>query len=448
MQRRHFIQNTLLLSVIPSILASCTKDDAKPKKRILIIGAGLAGLSTAMTLMESGHEVEILEAASVWGGRIKSLTNFADFPVELGAEELHGEKSAWAKLVKKQSGVQLVNDDEIDFYEINEQLQSEDFLTDNSTYQPSVNFIENATTLGGNRTAEEAAITSNVAQFDWVEAQIGNEYGTSNDRLNLAGIASEDAAWSAGNQNNALANQSYYQTMESIFSAQIPLVRLNTIVKTIDYSGIEPSLTDSTGKTWTADHIVVTVSLKILQRGDIQFTPDLPASKKNALQNIGMDSAGIKIIVAFTERFWPENLGSIYLKSAIKEIWYTSRGRGTKPVLTGFINGKNAEYLQTLGNDAAILDYFKQELDVVFDGKATQFFEKGQVQDWSKEAFVGGAYSYPKTADVLTQRKNLAASLDKKVYFAGEATHFEGHSGSMHGAFESGVRVAEEILNE
>jgi phytoene dehydrogenase-like protein len=67
----------------------------------LIIGAGMAGLSAARELQHSGKTVAILEARDRIGGRVWTDTRFAHFPVELGAEFIHGEKAITHELLKK-----------------------------------------------------------------------------------------------------------------------------------------------------------------------------------------------------------------------------------------------------------------------------------------------------------------------------------------------------------
>lgn len=57
----------------------------------LIIGAGMAGISAARDLHDAGQAVTVLEARSRIGGRIHTDRNFADFPIELGAEFIHGD---------------------------------------------------------------------------------------------------------------------------------------------------------------------------------------------------------------------------------------------------------------------------------------------------------------------------------------------------------------------
>ncbi|MBE0689330.1 MAG: FAD-dependent oxidoreductase, partial [Anaerolineae bacterium] len=66
---------------------------------VIIIGAGAAGLAAARLLQDAGYSVCVLEARDRIGGRIWTVNDFADFPIELGAEFIHGEHAATHALV-------------------------------------------------------------------------------------------------------------------------------------------------------------------------------------------------------------------------------------------------------------------------------------------------------------------------------------------------------------
>jgi monoamine oxidase len=67
------------------------------------------------------------------------------------------------------------------------------------------------------------------------------------------------------------------------------------------------------------------------------------------------------------------------------------------------------------------------------------------VADWQADPFTLGAYSWV-PAGAIHAPAVLAASIENTLFFAGEATNFEGHSGTVHGAIATGYRAAGEIL--
>lgn len=58
---------------------------------ILVIGAGMAGLTVARDLHDAGQTVTVLEARERIGGRVYTDHDFASIPVEFGAEFIHGD---------------------------------------------------------------------------------------------------------------------------------------------------------------------------------------------------------------------------------------------------------------------------------------------------------------------------------------------------------------------
>ena len=71
------------------MMSACRgEDDLTPSftGSVLVIGAGAGGLSAGYYLRQHGIDVQILEASSSYGGRMKIDISFADFPIPLGAE--------------------------------------------------------------------------------------------------------------------------------------------------------------------------------------------------------------------------------------------------------------------------------------------------------------------------------------------------------------------------
>lgn len=71
--------------------------------KVIIIGAGAGGLSAAYLLQQQGIDFEILEASAGYGGRIKINTNFADFPIPLGAEWLETGTNIFQEIINNPS---------------------------------------------------------------------------------------------------------------------------------------------------------------------------------------------------------------------------------------------------------------------------------------------------------------------------------------------------------
>jgi monoamine oxidase len=65
--------------------------------------------------------------------------------------------------------------------------------------------------------------------------------------------------------------------------------------------------------------------------------------------------------------------------------------------------------------------------------------------DWQGDPFSRGAYSYALVGGTEAPRE-LARPIGDSLFFAGEATDFHGHNGTVHGALASGFRAAKEVL--
>lgn len=87
-------------------LISCNENDSDNNTfsgKVIIIGAGAGGLSAGYLLHQQGIDFEILEASAVYGGRMKINTDFADFPIPLGAEWLETNTDIFQKIVNDSS---------------------------------------------------------------------------------------------------------------------------------------------------------------------------------------------------------------------------------------------------------------------------------------------------------------------------------------------------------
>ncbi|PSR86941.1 hypothetical protein PHLCEN_2v5289 [Hermanssonia centrifuga] len=88
-------------------------------------------------------------------------------------------------------------------------------------------------------------------------------------------------------------------------------VRLNSTVSVISYTegGVRVALTD--GQTLTADYVICTFSLGVLQHQDVQFQPPLPLWKREAIHSMNM-GVYTKIFLQFPYKFWFDTETGLY----------------------------------------------------------------------------------------------------------------------------------------
>lgn len=205
----------------------------------------------------------------------------------------------------------------------------------------------------------------------------------------------------------------------------------DTQVTTIDYTGDQIRLVDANNVTYEADRVIFTAPLKVLQRGDVTFVPELPAGRVEVIEDANVWS-GLKVFLEFTEAFYPTILQTSDSETADGQRLYYDAAYGQETdanILGLFAVGEQAETYQALSDDE-LLDRILAELDEVFDGAATPTYVRHLVQNWNDEPFVGAAY----LADVApsSTSRRLSGSIDGRVFFAGDAyTSFNDWAASM-----------------
>ncbi len=429
---------------------------------VIIVGAGVSGLYAAKVLRDAGITVTILEASGLHGGRVRSITDFADFPIEAGAEYVQGKENAagdppsflW-------SSINAYNPDLL----LNTGGYKESIALTSTTYELSPPYWDDELEFAWNFFSTYDGYTGDdILMSDYLfntygideshpywhiyENWIGAEFGTTIKRLGLKSLNLQEGLWLVGDKNYMLDGAFHEILDEVFFNDIVPSIELNKQVTNVDYSGTGVVVNCNDGSTYTADKILITVPVSILKENVIAFNPALPASKTAAIENIGMGT-GMKILLKFTEQFWDDdNLWFTYFNYA-QSGWCPGLPKtfGTNNVITCYIMGEKGEYLSSLGT--AAVDVILAELDLFYDGAASAKFVDSRIIDWIKEPFIKGVYSYPTPgtfeSEAVSKRLDLAEPIDCKVFFAGEATS-NNHPATVHGALETGARAALEIL--
>lgn len=447
-------RRTLLaaLATAAPLLAGCNPGK---NTHVVVIGAGAAGLWATQLLINKGFRVTFLEASDRYGGRILANTSLADYPVELGAEEVHGADSVLYSMCQDANAKFVEASTEDHFWMADGDgtvaLRDESVLETDDVLAAAARFIDDLTDWDGDDVTVSARLDAvgiaDRARF-LVEAQVGNEYGSDNDHVGARSLAEGDAEWTSGSANYALADASMLSLIELACPDSREQVQLGAAVTSLQYSDGSVNATLADGSSVSADYAIVTVPLGVLKAGKITFDPPLSDAKQSAISAVGFGS-GMKIIVTFSERFWPDDLGSLYGAEHAPEVWAPGLGRSGNPLeLTAFVMGAKADALSAValagGADAAI-DLILADLDLIFEGAATRAFVAGLLQDWTQEPFILGSYSFPSPGS--TELRADLARVEGRVHFAGEATHRTGMYGTVHGALETGERAVQEILD-
>ena len=386
MKRQEFIKICGVLGLsLPLSSAILKHTEAKNQKSgesdIIIIGAGAAGLAAGYLLQQQGMEFQILEASSIYGGRMKRTTEFTNFPIPLGAEWIH---------VNPDILEEIVNDDSID---IEVETTPYDRKVDYALYEGQRLSMREMGFAGDSKFI-------NATWFDFFEQYI-------------VPFVAERIAYSV-------------------------------VVEAIDYSG-ETIQVKTQNDTYSADRVIVTVPVKMLQHGAIHFTPALPNNKQNAIDNVRVWD-GCKAFIEFSKKFYPAMAGfEIMPETAGQKLYYdASYGQETDQHILGlFAVGTGTRPYVSL-SDSERIEYMLNELDELFDGQASPNYVKHIFQNWNAEPYANGAYVV--SHENWRTLRALGRSIDDRLFFAGAAYTDGLDWGSVHAAARSARRAVEEIL--
>jgi len=417
-------------------------------QKIVIIGAGIAGLQSAKSLLNSGfNNLLILEAKHRWGGRIYTNYEFADFPLELGAEELHGENTVFKAMADRHRAVYADSKGGIDYYFYQGKLLGESTMEENVLFDGAMQLVENWTDYGFtdkpvDKVLESFPFSNDPYILAFLNARLGNENGTDNSKLS-AGLYAKYSSRNSSGDSDFLLKTGISELLKLEYKEVFPFIQYNQVVSKIDSTGLKIKVHTVEGRVEEADRVIVTVPLGVLKENKIQFQPDLPIKKQEAIVKLGFD-AGMKVILKFKKRFWPQSMGSLFGKGIVPEFWATGNGRGSNLFLTAFVMGSSARSLSSLPKTGIEKEVLHQ-LDSIFGGQASQNFERGIVMDWLKEEYTKGGYSST-VVGCDEGFENLAEPIQNRIYFAGEATRSDGTHQTVHGAMLSGIDACKKII--
>ncbi len=399
MTREEFIKKSLVLGLgLPFFtmsLESCGADskisiptiETNFSGKVLIIGAGAAGLSAGYFLNRYNIDFQIIEASAVYGGRVKRASNFVDFPIDLGAEWIHTSPSVLSEII------------------------------DDSTVNANIDFI-----------------TYNPKTFSvWKNGELKPRNFVSNF---YSEYKFKDTTW-------------YGFFEKYIVSDFLDKIVYNEPITQIDYSFNKVILQSLNGNSYEADKVLITVPMKVLQSRIINFMPALPVEKTNAIDSIYIGD-GLKVFIEFSKNFYPDILGIGGLLESLAsadKIFYDAAFRkdADANVMGLFsINDRASEYT-SLATEQEIIDKIMSELDEIFDGQASKYYVKHLIQNWSKEPYILGAYSYTFNEDQEETVNTILKPLDDKIYFAGEALSVDNQA-TVHGACQSAYATVEKLL--
>ena len=400
---------------------------------VAIIGAGAAGLGAAHALQDSGLSVIVLEARDRVGGRAHTILAAPDIVFDLGCGWLHSaDKNSFVKTAKQLNF-------EIDKTRPPWREQSFDTgfpLSERQDFIAALDAFydraEEAAQRGGDDTASRYLEPGNR----W--NPMIHAISTFVNGCELDQVSIQDMQAYEDTEINWRVRRGYGALMTA-YGAPCPLA-LNTEVTLIDHSGLRVKIETSRG-TLTASKVIVTVPTNLIADEAIRFHPALPAKVEAARGlPLGVDD---KVMLALDDAdALPKdgNLRGATMRTAMGSFHLRPFGQ---PCIEGFFGGTFARELEDLGDGA----FAAESIDQIVALLGSDFRRKLKPlaeSRWAHDPFARGAYSHALPGHA-GDRAMLAAPVDGRLFFAGEATSPNFFS-TAHGARDSGERAAGEVL--
>jgi monoamine oxidase len=483
MRRRDFLKQTALAAAAlcaPSPTTSAFGQKSLERrgapKKVIIIGAGLAGLSAAYELSQAGHDVTVLEARTRPGGRVHTLRD--PFPDGLYAE-------AGAARIPDHHHFTLKY---AEFFG----LTLEPFEPPDS---PSVYYVRGRrikVTPGQkvewpyDLTAKERALGLSGMREKYIWSMLGEVGDVTDPRwpppetlkkydqmnrsdfwrsrgaspeavalLSVGGVDDRAETWSTlfMLRNQALNRnlKRYYKIrggndlLPEAFAARLaekiyyatPVIRIEQSME-----GIKAVvLSAGSYRALTGDYLVCAVPFTVQK--NIEVFPAFSVGKQKAIEELPYLSAS-KIFLQSRKRFWvSEGLsGFATTDLPIGQLWDVTYGQpGTRGILQAFPISMHSRRVTGMAENERI-NFAREQVEMIYPCMRDHF-EGGVTKCWDEDEWTRGASAYYKPGQFSSLLPHVARP-EGRIHFAGEHTSVW-IDGWMQGALESGNRVAREV---
>ncbi|KAG6556525.1 hypothetical protein Mapa_001851 [Marchantia paleacea] len=450
---------------VAPVIKSHIPDEAT-EARVIIIGAGLAGLAAARQLKAFGHDVVVLEARKRPGGRVFTHTmREGDLiaAADLGGSVLTGLQGNPLGVLARQLGLfQKSIKDQCPLYhpqgtpvdtDMDQKVEKyfNELLDRANKWRREMSAVSENMSLGSTldtlRGLGKYTLNSEELQIlDWhfANLEFGNAALLSN--LSLA-YWDQDDAYEMGGDHCFL----HGGNVELINALAAGLsIFYDTKVELVSY-GSGQVLVRAGQKLFQGEFALCTVPLGILKQGLIQFEPQLPKSKLLAIERLGYGLLN-KIAMLFPCAFWgevPDAFGHVGAHRSNRGeyfLFYSYAGVSGSPLLIALVAGEAAvtfEHTKAIENAARLMTILRD----IFEPQGVSVPDPLQVvcTRWGKDQFALGSYSNIAVGSSGKDYDILAESVGQgRLFFAGEATS-RYYPATMHGAFLSGLREAGNI---
>lgn len=446
-----------------------SRDGGVEKANVVIVGAGLAGLVAARQLVFLGFKVVVLEGRNRPGGRVRTKTMKGDGVVaasDLGGSVLTGINGNPLGVLARQLGYPLHKVRDIcplylpDGKAVDSAVDSRVEVSFNKLLDKVCKLRQvmmeevKSVDLSLGTALEAFRRVYNVADdpqermlLNWHLANLEYANASLMSDLSMA-YWDQDDPYEMGGDHCFIpgGNERFVRAL----AEDLPIFYQRT-VESIRY-GVDGVVAYAGGQEFYGDMLLCTVPLGVLKKESIEFVPQLPQRKKDAIQRIGFGLLN-KVAMLFPYNFWGgdiDTFGHLMEDFSMRGeyfLFYSYASVSGGPLLVALVAGEAAIKFEMMSPVESV-NRVLHILRGIFNPKGISVPDPVQVvcTRWGKDSFTYGSYSYVAIGSSGDDYDILAECVgDGRVFFAGEATNKQ-YPATMHGAFLSGMREAANML--
>lgn len=405
-------------------------------RHVAVVGAGLAGLAAARTLLDADARVTVLEARDRIGGRAFTESATFGLPYDHGASWLHSADANPLTSIATGLGFQVEEQ-----YGASWLYQDGRDVTDTAGQLLGLGLARLLTALEvAGEAGRDVAIGGLFANPEGWDRKVAAIVGALDVGEELDRMSSLDNWRQIDTGDERLVPQGLGAVVAA-FGAGIP-VDLGTPVTLIRWDGPGVRLETPRG-TVEADAAIVTVPTGVLSAGALRFAPDLPAALGQAIADLPMGVLN-KVTLSFPPGVLacPPGAELSQLRADGRLGDALLRPFGTE-LAVGFVGGDHARALEAEGEKAAIA-HARAVIADVFGTAAAGKVKASHVTAWGADPWSRGSCSVarPGRADARQAADQLVGD---RIAFAGEAW-IDDWATQLPGAYFTGIRAAERLL--
>lgn len=412
------------------------------QRKIIVIGAGIAGLTAARLLQSQGYTVIVLESTTRVGGRLKTNRSL-DFAFDEGASWIHTPIGNPITNLAKKAGLKLfmTDDESLTAYDVvGKVISDKRFEIAEKMYNEMIETLYNYGKLGTsfetiykeyyperNDDLLQQFFLSNYLTFDTGGLEV------------LSSLYYDEGKAFRGKE-KIVTNG--YDTLAQWLGNPLN-IKFEERVTRISYPN-QQVVVETEKNYYEADQVIVTVPLGVLKKEVIIFDPPIPEQKQIAIKDIGMNKVD-KFYFQWDEVFFDDTQ---YIAYTAKEkdsfSYYLNLNKinpNTKSLMT-FAFANQAVQLEQ-ESDKMVIDKVMTYLRVLYGARIPRPRHMLRTK-WAEDPNAYGAYSFTSTQTRMAYFEELARPIENKLFLAGEHTS-RAYYATVHGAYLSGLRVAREV---